>query len=325
LARRYTDRDGDLGILRDKTVAVIGYGNQGHAHALNLRDSCVDVIIGQRPGTSFDRATEDGFEPVPAADAAARADVLMLTLPDETMAETYEADVAPRLRSGNALGFCHGFNIRFGFIAPPPDVDVLMVSPKGPGRHLRSEFVAGRGLFGLVAVHQDATGKALRLALAYAKGIGCLRRAAFETTFAEETEADLFGEQAVLCGGTTALTKAAFDTLVDAGCQPEVAYFEVMHELALIVDLLMQGGISGMRRAVSNTAAYGDLTRGPRLIDEHAREEMKRILAEIKSGAFAREWMHEARSGGDAFRALKERDENLLIERVGRELRKRME
>jgi len=317
----YDENDGDLAVLSGRTVAIIGYGNQGHAHALNLRDSGVDVVVGQRPGQSFDRAVADGFEPLPASDAANRADVVMLMLPDESMADVYRDELAGSLRPGDALGFCHGFNIRL--IDPPDGVDVIMVSPKGPGRHVRSEFVAGSGLFGLIAVHRDATGGAHDLALAYAKGIGCLRRATFETTFEQETDADLFGEQVVLCGGTTALVKAAFDTLVESGCQPEVAYFEVMHELSLIVDLLMQGGITGMRRAISNTAEYGDLTRGPRVIDARTREEMKRILAEIKSGEFAREWIAEHKAGLPNFKRLAAQDESLLIEEVGRKIRER--
>ncbi|MFW6158642.1 MAG: ketol-acid reductoisomerase [Planctomycetota bacterium] len=325
MTKTYSEDDGDLDLIRDRTVAIIGYGNQGGAHALNLRDSGVDVIVGQRSGDSFDRAIDDGFQPLSVTHAAQQADVIMLTLPDETMAEVYDAEVADELAAGDALGFCHGFNIRFGFIKPPDGVDVFMVSPKGPGRHVRSEFLAGRGLFGLIAVHQDATGNAHGLALAYAKAIGCLRRAAFDTTFAEETEADLFGEQVVLCGGTSALVKAAFDTLVESGCRPEVAYFEVMHELSLIVDLLMQDGLTGMRDAISNTAEYGDLTRGPRVIDEHAREEMQKILAEIKSGEFADEWIAEHNAGLPNFRRLAQADESLLLEKIGRKIRQSMD
>ncbi|MFO7898693.1 MAG: ketol-acid reductoisomerase [Planctomycetota bacterium] len=325
MTTEYSEDDGDLELIRQRTAAIIGYGNQGHAHALNLRDSGVDVIVGQRPGESFDRAVDDGFEPMPVADAAGQADVVMLMLPDETMADIYDAEVSDRLRPGDALGFSHGFNIRFGLIDPPPGVDVFMVSPKGPGRHLRSEFLAGRGLFGLIAVDQDATGTAHDIALAYAKAIGCLRRAAFDTTFAEETEADLFGEQVVLCGGTSALIKAAFDTLVESGCRPEVAYFEVMHELSLIVDLLIRGGLTGMRDAISNTAEYGDLTRGPRVIDERTREEMKTILAEIESGQFAEEWVAEHKAGLPNFRRLARQDESLLLEKIGRRIRDRMD
>ncbi len=324
MTNEYHEQDGDLSVLAERTVAIIGYGNQGHAHALNLRDSGVDVIVGQRPGDSFDRAVEDGFEPVTAARAAEQADVVMLMLPDETMADVYHEEVAAGVEAGDALGFCHGFNVRFGLIEPPPDVDVILVSPKGPGRHVRSEFLAGSGLFALIGVHQDVTGNAHDIALAYARGLGCLRRAAFDATFAEETEADLFGEQVTLCGGTTALIKASFDTLVEGGCRPEVAYFEVMHEISLIVDLLMKGGITGMRRAISNTAEYGDLTRGPRIIDDRTRDEMRNILEEIKSGQFAKEWIEEHKAGLPNFRRLAEKDETLLIEEVGRRIRANM-
>ena len=248
----------------------------------------------------------------------------MLLLPDETMADVYRAEIEPGLRPDNALAFAHGFNIRFGLITPPPEVDVLMVSPKGPGRHLRSEYQAGRGLAGLIAVHQDASGRAFRTALAYAKAIGCLRAYAIETTFAEETEADLFGEQAVLCGGLSALVKAGFETLIEAGFRPEVAYFEVMHELSLIIELLAEGGLTGMRRAISNTAEYGDVTRGRRVISGAARREMKKILAEVKSGRFAEEWINEFKAGCPTLKALEAQDEGALIEKVGKSIRRQM-
>ncbi len=324
MARFYLEKDGNLAHLNRKTVAVIGYGNQGHAHALNLRDSGIDVIVGQRKGAGYRRAVRDGFKPVSVSDAAERAGVIMMLVPDEVMADVYEENVRPGLRKGKVLAFAHGFNIRYGRIVPPSGVDVIMVSPKGPGRHLRSEFVAGRGLASLVAVHQDASRKALRIALAYAKAIGGMRACCIRTTFAEETEADLFGEQAVLCGGTAALIKAGFETLVEAGYQPEVAYFEVMHELSLIVELLAEGGLTHMRRAVSNTAEYGDLTRGPRIIGAAARKEMKRILAEVRSGAFAKEWIREATAASPKFKALEKADEKLLLEQVGRRLRELM-
>ncbi len=321
MAKFYSETDGDLSRLDGKTVAVIGYGNQGRAHALNLRDSGVNVIIGQRPGASFDRALADGFSPAPASEATAQADVVMLLVPDETMGDIYASDVAPALKPGDSLAFAHGFAVRFGYVLPPKDVDVFMVSPKGPGKHLRAQYVAASGLASLVAVHQDPSGGALGTALAYAKAIGVLRRCCIETTFAEECESDLFGEQAVLCGGTTALIKAAFDILVEAGCQPEVAYFEVMHELSLIVDLLTRTGLTGMRRAISNTAEYGDLTRGARVIDSGVRAEMRNILAEIRTGEFADEWVNETKAGLPVFRKLASQDEGLLLERVGRKLR----
>ncbi len=321
MAKFFSETDGDLGRLGGKTVAVIGYGNQGHAHALNLRDSGVHVIIGQRPGASFDRAAADGFVPLPAPEAVARAHIVMLLVPDETMGDIYTSDVAPALNPGTALAFAHGFAVRFGYVTPPKNTDVFMVSPKGPGHHLRAQYVAGSGLAGLIAVHQDATGAAMEIALAYAKAIGVLRRCCIETTFAEECESDLFGEQVVLCGGTTSLIKAAFDVLVEAGYQPEVAYFEVMHELSLIVDLLTRSGLTGMRRAISNTAEYGDLTRGPRVIDSGVRAEMRNILAEIRTGEFADEWIHETKAGLPVFRKLASQDEGLLLEEVGRKIR----
>lgn len=303
------------------SAAVIGYGNQGRAHALNLRDSGFGVIIGQRPGPSFDRAAADGFQPRPVRDAAATAELLIITLPDESASETYETDVRPALRPGVTLGFVHGFNIRFGFIRPPADVDVVMIAPKGPGALLRSLYVDGKGLPSLLAVHQDATGAARRTALRWAWGIGALRAGVIETTFAAETETDLFGEQVVLCGGVSALTKAAFETLVDAGYDAELAYIECVHELKQVVDLLYERGLAGMRDRISNTAEYGDLTRGPRLVTQQTREEMRRILQEVRSGAFAKEWIDEHRRGQPRFRQLYEADANSLYEKTGQWVR----
>jgi len=317
----YSDADAGLDALQHAKVAIIGYGNQGRAHALNLRDSQVSVLIGQRVGASAEQAKRDGFEPEPIRDAAARADLVILTLPDESASEIYEQEVAPVLRAGCTLGFVHGFNIHFGLIAPPEDVDVVMVAPKGPGTLLRSLYVEGNGLPSLLAIHHDASGNAKRTALAWAKGIGATRAAVVETTFACETETDLFGEQVVLCGGVSALTKAAFETLVEAGYEPEFAYLECVHELKQVVDLLYERGLTGMRDAISNTAEYGDLTRGPRVIGDAVRQEMKRILGEIRSGAFAEEWMDEHHRGKETFRALHESDVDTPYERAGRIVR----
>lgn len=320
----YRERDLNLAVFRNAVVAVIGYGSQGRAQALNLRDSRVRVAVGQRPGKSFDLARADGFEPLAVPEAAAGADVVVLAVPDEVAATIYEQHVAAVLRRGQALGFIHGFNIHYGFINPAPDVDVVMVAPKGPGTLLRSLYLEGKGLPALLAIHQDVDGNAKRIALAWAAGIGCTRAGVVETTFAKETETDLFGEQVVLCGGVSALTKAAFETLVEAGYEPEFAYLECVHELKQTVDLLYERGLSGMRDRISNTAEYGDLTRGPRLIDERARQEMKRILEEIRNGQFAREWMEECRAGGERYRALRDAEANTPYERAGRTVRSLM-
>jgi ketol-acid reductoisomerase len=302
---------------------VIGYGNQGRAHALNLRDSGVRVIVGQRPGPGADRARADGFEPLTVGEAA-DAELLIFTLPDESAAEVFEGQMKARIRASQTLGFVHGFNIRFGFVRPPENVDVVMVAPKGPGTLLRSLYLEKKGLPALLAVHQDCSGKAAALALSWAAGIGATRAAVIETTFAAETETDLFGEQAVLCGGLTALTKAAFAVLVEAGYAPEFAYLECVHELKQIVDLLYERGLTGMRDRISNTAEYGDLTRGPRVLGPDVRSRLQEILAEVRDGTFAREWIAEHRSGGARFHQLHQADVDTLFERAGQGVRQWM-
>lgn len=325
MAKMFYDADADLEILRSKTIAVLGYGSQGHAQAQNLRDSGLNVVVGLRPDSkSGARAEADGLKVVRVAEAAQQAQVIQVLLPDETQAAVYEAEIKPYLGPGQALVFSHGFNIHFGQIVPPPDVDVFMVAPKGPGHLVRRVYTEGAGVPALVAVHQDYSGQALALALAYAKGIGATRAGVIETTFREETETDLFGEQAVLCGGVSSLIKAGFETLVEAGYQPEIAYFECLHEMKLIVDLIYEGGLSNMRFSISDTAQYGDLTRGPRVIDEHVRQTMKQVLAEIQSGQFAREWLLENRVNRPVFTALDRRDQESRVEKVGGELRAMM-
>jgi ketol-acid reductoisomerase len=324
VAKVYYDSDADLSLLTRKKVAVIGYGSQGHAHAMNLRDSGVEVILGLRPGKSWDQATADGFPVNTVDEAVRRADVIMILVNDEFQAKLYKEQIQPNLKAGKTLAFAHGFNIHFSQIVPPADVDVIMVAPKGPGHLVRRVFADGKGVPCLIAVYQDASGQARNLALAYAKGVGGTRAGVLETTFQEETETDLFGEQVVLCGGTTALVKAAYETLVGAGYQPEVAYFECLHELKLIVDLMYEAGISGMRYSISDTAEFGDLTRGPRIITDDTRAEMKKILNEIQNGSFAKEWVLENQANRPQFNALRERDRNHLIEKVGRDLRAMM-
>jgi ketol-acid reductoisomerase len=318
----FYDKDADLGLLHGKTVAVIGYGSQGHAHARNLKDSGVSVVVGLREGSkSAGRAREAGLEVLSVADAAARGDVVMILAPDQDQKSVYEASVRDNLKDGDMLMFAHGFNIHFGQIVPPAGVDVTMVAPKGPGHLVRRTYTEGGGVPGLVAVHQDATGQAKARALAYAKGVGATRAGVIETTFQEETETDLFGEQAVLCGGCSELVRAGFETLVEAGYQPEIAYFECLHELKLIVDLMYEHGISGMRYSISETAEYGDVTRGPRVITQETRAEMRRILGEIQSGEFAREWILENQAGRPVYNALTRRDAGSQIEQVGKKLR----
>ncbi len=320
----YGEADADLSVLAGRTVAILGYGSQGHAHAQNLRDSGVDVVVGVRPGPSARRAADDGFAALDASEAAGRAQVVMMLVPDETQRALYQSAVAPHMTAGKALAFAHGFNIHFGQIVPPADVDVFMVAPKAPGHLVRRETVRGAGVPSLVAVHQDATGQAHAIALAYAHALGSTRAGVLETTFAEETESDLFGEQAVLCGGMSHLVMAGFDTLVEAGYQPEVAYFECLHELKLIVDLMQEGGIAWMRHSISDTAQFGDLSRGPRIVDESVRARMREILADIRSGEFAREWILENQAGRPTFRARNARESAHPIEAVGRVLRARM-
>jgi ketol-acid reductoisomerase len=321
----YYEADADRSLIQGRKVAVIGYGSQGHAHALNLRDSGVDVRVGLREGSSSKaKAESEGLRVLSVADASAEADVIMILLPDTEQKRVYDADIAPNLSPGDAVAFAHGFNIRFGRITPPEGVDVIMIAPKGPGHLVRRTYVEGGGVPALIAVAQDATGKAKELALSYAAAIGGARAGVLETTFAEETETDLFGEQVVLCGGLTSLVQAGFETLVDAGYQPEMAYFECLHEVKLIVDLMYEEGIAGMRYSISDTAEYGDVTRGPRIITSSTREEMKTILSEITSGKFAEEWVAESEAGRARFNALREEGRKHPVEQVGQQLRAMM-
>ncbi len=324
-AKIYYDNDADLSLLKDKTIAILGFGSQGHAQALNLRDSGCNVIVSELPDTpNYDLAVSHGFEPLPTSEAAKRGDIVQILLPDEIQADVYRNLVRDHLEAGNILLCSHGFNVHFGQVEAPAGVDTLLVAPKGPGHLVRSEFEKGGGVPCLVATGDAASDEILAIGLAYAKGIGGTRGGVIKTTFAEETETDLFGEQVVLCGGVSELVKAAYETLVDAGYQPEMAYFECMHELKLIVDLFYQGGLNYMRYSVSNTAEYGDYTRGPRIINDETRAEMKRILKEIQGGEFAREWILENKAGAPKFKAARRHDRELPIEEVGRRLRKLM-
>src|SRR5271166_4708470 len=325
MPRRFYEKDGNIDALKGKKIAIIGYGSQGHAHALNLRDSGLDVVVGlPTDSRSRAKATAAGLTVLTPAEAAKAADVMMILVPDHIQADLYASDIAPNLTAGKTLMFAHGFNIHFGFIKPPADVDVSMIAPKAPGHRVRELFTEGVGVPALIAVHQNPSGKATENALAYAAALGCLKAGVIETTFKEETESDLFGEQAVLCGGVSELIRAGFETLVEAGYAPEIAYFECLHELKLIVDLIYEGGLTYMRYSVSDTAEYGDYTRGPRIVNSETREEMKKILGEIRSGQFAREWIHENKTGRHKFLAMRAAAQDQPVERVGRELRQMM-
>ncbi len=326
MAKVYYENDADFNLIKGKTIAIIGYGSQGHAHALNLKDSGVKkVLIGSYEGSkSAIKAKEDGFEVVSVSEAAKQADMIMILLPDEKHKLVYEAEVHPYLNKNKVLMVAHGFSLHFGQIVPSKDVDVFMVAPKGPGHRVRATYEQGHGVPSLIAIYQNASGKAKELALSYAKGIGSARAGVFETTFREETETDLFGEQAVLCGGLTSLIKAGYETLVEAGYQPEMAYFECLHEVKLIVDLIYEGGLAKMRDSISNTAEYGDYTRGPRIINSAVKEEMKKILKEIQGGEFARDWILENQAGQASFKAIRRMEASHSIEAVGKELRSKM-
>ena len=325
MARMFYDKDADIDLIRSRKVAVIGYGSQGHAHALNLQDSGVDVTVGLQPGSkSADKAKAAGLKVLSVAEASKWADVIMILIPDQHQAKVYKAEIAPQLTSGKMLMFAHGFAIRFNWIVPPANVDVTMVAPKAPGHRVREVFKEGAGTPGLLAVHQDVSGKGKTTALSYARAIGCTRAGVIETTFAEETETDLFGEQAVLCGGTSALVKAGFETLIEAGYQPEIAYFECLHELKLIVDLMYRGGLQYMRYSISDTAEYGDYTAGPKIVTAETKKAMKQILADIQAGKFAKQWIAEAESGYPNFKQMRQQDANHPIEIVGAKLRDMM-
>ena len=322
MAQMYYENDADLSLLDDKTIGVIGYGSQGHAHALNLKDNRLDVMVGLYEGSkSWTKAEADGLRVGLVAEVAQESDIIMMLIPDHAMAEVYGESIRQQLMPGRTLMFAHGFNIHYKTIVPPDTVDVSMVAPKAPGHRMREVFTRGSGVPGLLAIEQDVSGQAREIGLAYARGIGCTRAGVLDTTFKEETETDLFGEQAVLCGGVTALIKAAFETMVEAGYQPESAYFECMHELKLIVDLLYQGGMEYMRYSVSDTAEYGDYTRGPAVIDEHVKENMKKVLAAVQDGSFAREWIAENDEGRPRFNRLRKENAEHPIESVGKELR----
>jgi len=321
----YYEKNAPINPLKGKKVAVIGYGSQGHAHSLNLRDSGIKVAVAELKGTdNYKLAKQHGFKPGDVKTAVKGAALIIVTVPDEMQAKVYKQEIAPNLVAGQTLGFCHGFNIHFKYIVPPKNVNVVMIAPKGPGHLVRSEFVKGGGVPCLVAIERDATGNALAIALAWGNGIGGAKAGIIKTTYKEETETDLFGEQCVLCGGLTSLIKAGFETLVKAGYQPEIAYFECMHEVKLIVDLMYQGGMNYMRYSISNTAEYGDMTRGPRIITRQTRAEMKKILAEITSGKFAKEWVNEYRTGLKKFNSLYKKDHDCQLEKVGRKLRRMM-
>ncbi|MGA3237708.1 MAG: ketol-acid reductoisomerase [Bryobacteraceae bacterium] len=325
MPNRYYEKDGNLDYLNGRTVAIIGYGSQGHAHSLNLRDSGVDVVVGLYPGSkSWAKAEAAGLKVMTTAEAAKVADVIMILVSDHIQGDLYNKDIAPHMTPGKTLMFAHGFNIHFQQIAPPPGVDVSMVAPKAPGHRVRELYTEGVGVPALVAIHQDASGEALPRALAYALALGCLKAGVIETSFREETESDLFGEQAVLCGGVSELIRAGFETLTEAGYAPEIAYFECLHELKLIVDLIYEGGLGYMRYSVSDTAEYGDYTRGPRIVNQETRAEMKKILSEIQSGEFARQWIAENKAGRHKFLAMREAARNQPVETVGRELREMM-
>ncbi len=325
MVNAYYDKDADLSVLSRKTIGIIGYGSQGHAHALNLKDSGQQVVVGLYPESrSRQTARDAGLEVADVPEVTRESDVLMVVIPDHVQGEVYRQEIGPNLQPGTALMFAHGFSIHYGEVVPPGNVDVMMVAPKAPGHRMREQFKEGIGVPGLLAIHQDATGRAKEVGLAYAKGIGCTRSGVLETTFKDETETDLFGEQTVLCGGITSLINTAFETLVEAGYPPEMAYFECLHEMKLIVDLIQQGGFNYMRYSVSDTAEYGDLTRGPRVIDEHVKENMKKILAEIQDGSFAREWITENHEGRPRFRPLREQARTSQIQEIGKELRSMM-